>query len=77
MTGKGLILLGRVDATGSQVVLRGGKYKDSPLYTISCPDRRYRLKDFHGKRIAVRGSIDKMITGELPSMTVERIEILR
>ncbi len=77
VTGKGLILLGRVDASTSRILLRGGKHKDSPLYTISCPDRRYRLKDFHGKRIAVRGSVDKMVTGELPSMVVERIEILR
>lgn len=77
VSGKGLVLLGRVDASGSRIVLRGGKFKDSPLYTISCPDRRYLLKDFHGKRIAVRGSVDKMVTGELPSMVVERIEILR
>jgi len=77
VAGKPLVLLGRVDASGSRIVLRGGKFKDSPLYTISCPDRRYRLKDFHGKRIAVRGEIDKMITGELPSMVVERIEILK
>ncbi len=74
---KGLVLLGRVDASGSRIILRGGKFKDSPLYTISCPDRRYRLKDFHGKRIAVRGAVGKMVTGELPSMVVERIEILR
>jgi hypothetical protein len=74
--GKRLVVLGRVDAAGNEIMLRGGRVVDDPLYYISCPDKRYALEDFHGKRIAVRGSIEQMITGELPRIRVERIEIM-
>jgi len=74
---KGKAFLGRVDASGTTILLRGGRLKDEPLYYIVCPDKRYALEDFHGKRIAVTGKVEQMVTGELPRVKVERIEILR
>lgn len=75
--GRLFTVLGRVDAKGTKIMLRGGKTFNDPLYTIICPDKRFALKDFHGKRIAVKGRVDQMLTGELPRIAVERIEILK
>jgi|GEM_PF-3550691 len=72
-----LNVLGKVDASGSRIVLRGGRDENNPLYAITCPDRRFKLKDFAGLRIAVKGRVEKIVIGELPVIAVERIEILR
>jgi uncharacterized protein YgiM (DUF1202 family) len=74
--GSRLTVLGRVDASGSTIVLRGGRFKDAALYYVSCPDRRYTLKDFHDKRIAIQGSVERIVPGELPRIRIARIEIL-
>ncbi len=75
--GSRLTVLGRVDASGGTIILRGGRFKDAPLYYVSCPDRRYTLKDFHDKRIAIQGSVERIAPGELPRIRIARIEILR
>ena len=74
--GRRITVCGRVDASGSKILLRGGKTFDEPLYFVSCPDGRYVIGDFHGKRIAVRGYTGRILPGELPRINVEKVEIL-
>lgn len=75
--GREVRIIGLVDAAGSEVVLRGGKSLLDVLYKISCPDGRYILPDFHGKRISVSARMGDVPSKEgPPAAVVERIEIL-
>jgi len=73
--GMRISVLGRVDASGEEIILTGGLRPDQPQYTIACPDGRYVLADFHGKRVAIRGIVGKITRGKVPSVVVERLEI--
>lgn len=73
--GMRITVLGRVDSVGDETIIRGGLTPNKPLYRIACPDGRYVLADFRGKRIAVRGVVGQFSRDKLPLVKVERIEI--
>jgi uncharacterized protein YgiM (DUF1202 family) len=75
--GRAVVVIGMVDAGGPEKWLRGGKSLADVLYRIECPDGRYVLPDFHGKRIRINGRIADPPPMEEPNLLViERIEIL-
>jgi len=76
-TGKGVkvTVKGTMATTGAGAVLKGGKNQDDILYRISCPDGRFILGDFLGKRILIQGRLDTNQVGDEPSLIiVERLE---
>ena len=75
--GRKITVRGVVDTMGPEVVLRGGKSLLEILYRLDCPDGRYILRDFHGKRIEARCRVSEIASREKPVYAVvERLAIL-
>jgi len=75
--GRKVTVIGVLDTTGPEILLRGGKSLADVLYRVEAPDGRYVLADFNGKRIRILGRIADPPPAEDPALLViERIEIL-